>query len=161
VFFVVATAYASEQESVALQKGSLGKAPAFSYLDASGKTVALSTGKHKLTALHFWATWCVPCADELPQIDDEAGIYGADLQVLPIAIDGSNIAKVKKFYATYKIIHLPVMLDPTAKTPKTAGLKGLPGTLFINAKGEVIARADGPLDWQREDVAEFLKSALK
>ena len=156
-----AAAYAGEMETVALEKGAFGKAAAFSYIDAQGKTLMMDTSQHKLTALHFWATWCVPCVDELPQIADAADIFGKNLQIVPIALDGKNVAKVQKFFKDHKIEHLPILLDPTAKTSKTAGLKGLPGTLFIDSKGNVIARADGPLDWQQEDVAGFLKARLK
>ncbi len=161
IFFVVLGASAHAQEFVALQTGDFGKAPAFHYVDAAGKNLTLDTSKHKLTALHFWATWCVPCVDELPQLADAQDIFGEKLQIVPISLDGKNAAKAQKFMKDHKIEHLAVLLDPTSKTPKLAGLKGLPGTLFIDQKGNVIARADGPLDWQQEDVAGFLKARLK
>lgn len=161
VFFVILAAEASEQDTVELKTGASGKAPAFSYSDEKGKALTLDTSKHRLTALHFWATWCVPCVDELPMVDDAQEIFGQKLQIVPIALDGKNVAKVHKFYSDHKIVHLPVLLDTTAKTPKAAGLKGLPGTLFIDSKGNVIARADGPLDWQQEDVVNFIKSRVK
>ena len=165
IFFVTISVQASEQESVALQTassgGDFGMAPVFRYADAAGKEMSLDVGKHKLTALHFWATWCVPCVDELPQIDDAQDIFGEKLHIVPVALDGKNAAKVQKFMKDHKIKHLPVLLDPTAKTPKLAGLKGLPGTLFIDRKGKIVARVDGPLDWQREDVVQFIKARLK
>lgn len=156
-----APVFAGEMETVALEKITPVKAPAFIYADAKGHNVTLDTSRHKLTVLHFWATWCVPCVDELPQVDDAQDIFGANLQVVPIALDGKNVAKVEKFFKDHKIEHLPVLLDPTVKLAKTAGLKGLPGTLFIDQKGNIIARADGPLDWQQEDVAGFLKLRVK
>jgi len=161
VFFVMLGAQASEQETIKLQHGDFGKAPEFSYNDAKGKKLTLDASKAKLTALHFWATWCVPCVDELPMLADAQEIFGPKLQILPVALDGKNTAKVQKFLKGHKLESLPVLLDPTAKTPKTAGLKGLPGTLFIDNKGNIIARADGPLDWQRDDVVSFLKARLK
>ncbi|MDX2074570.1 MAG: TlpA disulfide reductase family protein [Alphaproteobacteria bacterium] len=161
VFFVASAAHASEQDTVALQTGDFGRAPAFSYADAAGKMHTLDTAKHKLTALHFWATWCVPCVDELPQLDDAQDIFGKELHIAAIALDGKNAAKVQKFYSNHKILHLPVLLDPTAKLPKIAGLRGLPGTLFIDARGNIVGRAEGPLDWQQEDVQAFLKAHLR
>ena len=161
IFFVLLGARAGQQETIALQTGNFGKAPAFHYVDAAGKALTLDASKHKLTALHFWATWCAPCVDELPQIDDAQDIFGEKLQIVPISLDGKNAAKVQKFIKDHKIEHLPVLLDPTSKTSKLAGLKGLPGTLIIDQKGNIIARADGPLDWQQEDVANFLKARLK
>lgn len=161
VFFIASAAQANDMETIALQTGNFGAAPDFHYVDAAGKTLTLAPSKHKLTALHFWATWCVPCVDELPQIDDAAEIFGKNLQIIPVALDGKNLAKVQKFLKNHKITHLPALLDPTSKTPKLAGLKGLPGTLFIDSKGNIVARADGPLDWQQEDVAGFIKARLR
>lgn len=161
VFFVVLAVPAHSQEMVELKTGDFGKAPAFAYTDEQGREVTLDTSKTPLTALHFWATWCAPCVDELPQVDDAQDIFGKQLHIVPIALDGTNTAKVKKFYTDHKIEHLPVLMDATTKTPKLAGLKGLPGTIFIDQKGTIVARADGPIDWQREDVVGFLKSRLK
>lgn len=161
VFFVILTAQASEQETVPLVRVEAVKAPVIHYLDEKGESRTLDASKHKLTALHFWATWCVPCVDELPQVDDAQEIFGEKLQIVPVALDGKNLTKVQKFYKNHKIVRLPAYLDPTNKAATAAGLKGLPGTLFIDAKGRVIARADGPLDWQQEDVAGFLKARLK
>lgn len=158
ILFAVSPATA--QETVALETGKLGKAPAITYQDASGKQINLDPSKAKLTALHFWATWCVPCVDEIPMVDDEQEIF-PDMRIVPISLDGKNVDKVKAFFTEHKIQHLPVLIDPTAKTHKTAGLKGLPGTIFINQKGEIIARADGPLDWQAAEVAKFIKDSLK
>lgn len=161
VFFIVTSVYAQETEAVELRQEALGKAPSIRYQDAGGLQKTLDVTKHKLTVLHFWATWCVPCVDELPQVDDTQEIFGKELQIVPIALDGTNSAKVKKFMADHKIDHLPVLLDPTNKTAQTAGLKGLPGSVFIDSKNNIVARADGPLDWEREDVVGFLKRRLK
>jgi len=160
VFFVMLSVSAGAQETVEFQKGDFGKAASFSYIDKDSKPLTLDPSKAKLTALHFWATWCVPCVDELPTVDDEQGIFGKNLQIVPVALDGKNIDKVQKFFAAHKIKNLPVLLDPTAKTSKTAGLQGLPGTIFIDPKGNIIARADGPLDWQQPEVSSFIKAQL-
>jgi len=161
ICLVIFTFSAHAQETVPLQTGALGKIGSIAYMDGNLKPQKLDVTKGKLTALHFWATWCVPCVDELPQVDDEQEIFGKDLQIVPISLDGKNIDKVKKFYKDHKIEHLPALIDPTATTAKAAGLKGLPGTVFIDPKGNIVARADGPLDWQQADVAKFIKSRLK
>lgn len=156
--------YANANEEpgvVKLSIGQFGKAPKVDFVDAKGKTRTLDTSGHKLTAVHFWATWCVPCVDELPQVDDAQDIFGRKFQVVPLSLDGSHMDKVKKFFADHKITHLPAYIDQTAKLPKKLGLKGLPGTIFLDEQGNIIARADGPLDWQREDVEAFLKERLK
>lgn len=161
VFFTVTPVAASEQEAVALIQRDFGPAPRIEYMDAQGKMHMVDTSKHKLTAVHFWATWCAPCIDELPQVDDAQSIFGTELQIVAIALDGKNLKKVQDFMSKHQIAHLPPFLDPTLKAAGSAGLKGLPGTLFINQEGEVVAKSEGPLDWQREDVVSFIRTRVK
>ena len=162
VFFIVLSARAQTTETVQLVVKDAGKAATFTYLDADGKTQTLDASTSKLTALHFWATWCVPCVDELPMVDDAKKIFGEKgLQVVAIALDGKRMDKVQTFLKSHKIEAITPYIDPTQKTLKLAGLQGLPGTLFINSKGIIVARADGPIDWQQKNVQEFLKARLK
>ncbi len=162
VFFVVLSAQAQTPETVPLVVKDAGKAAMFNYIDEEGQTHTLDVSKSKLTALHFWATWCVPCVDELPMVDDTSKIFASKgLQVVAIALDGKRMDKVQAFLKSHKIEALTPYLDPTQKTVKLAVLQGLPGTLFIDNKGMIVARADGPLDWQQKSVEEFLKARLK
>lgn len=165
LFFVVFSVSATEGETVKLIVKNEGPAPKFEYLDDINATRSPDYSKARLTAVHFWATWCAPCIDEMPAVDDTQEIFrntkmfgSDDFQVIPIAIDGRNMAKVKRFFYNQKIKHLPAYIDPTQDMPKRAKLAGLPGTLFVNSKGEVVARANGPLDWQGEEVQKLLKS---
>jgi thiol-disulfide isomerase/thioredoxin len=167
-FFVATPVFAGQQETTKLVIKDEGEAPKFEYIDDINETRSPKFSSHKLTAVHFWATWCVPCIDELPMVDDTQDIFrgskligGDDFKVVVIAIDGRNMSKVKLFFHDKKIEHLDAYLDPTQKMPKLAKLPGLPGTLFVNSKGVIVARADGPLDWQSTEVQKFLKSQLK
>lgn len=167
VIFVALSAQASEIPNVKLQLKNEGWAPKFEYYDDVNEKRTPDYSAHTLTAVHFWATWCVPCIDELPQVDDAQDIFrnakllgGDGFKVIPIAIDGHNMNKVKIFYRDKRIKHLDAFLDPTQNMPKEARLPGIPGTIFVDSKGEIIARADGPLDWQSPEVQKFLKKQL-
>jgi thiol-disulfide isomerase/thioredoxin len=131
--------------------------PPIPYKDETGAAHTVEpTGN--LTAVHFWATWCIPCLKELPEVDATAAVYNG-LHIVTISLD-TNVAKVKTFFIDKKIVHLPANLDSNNAAFKAAKLKGLPATIFLNEKGEVLGRADGPLDWKAKATTDFIGRAL-
>ncbi len=136
--------------------------PPVTYSDEQGKEQSVDFGKYKLTALHFWATWCQPCVRELPAVDAAQQKYEKkNFKVIALALDGKNIDNVKKFYSDNNIKSLDIMLYENMDSFKELGIKGLPTTIFINNKGHEIARADGPLDWESESVKKIIKANSK
>ncbi len=118
----------------------------------------VETSGHALTAVHFWATWCVPCVSELPELDAAAATYkDIDFQVVAISLD-IDMVKVKLFFDEKGIRTLAPLLDKNSAAFLTAKLRGLPGTLFFNKEGELIARADGPVDWKSAATITFIES---
>lgn len=136
--------------------------PAVNFLDAEGHKVTLDPSKGKLTLLHFWATWCVPCVKELPEVDKVANAYRQKgLQVVPLSLDGGNMARVLDFYKAHHISHLSANFDAGTTALRAVKANGLPFSVFINAKGEEIARAKGWVEWDKPEAKTFLDGALK
>lgn len=119
----------------------------------------LKAAEHKLTVIHFWATWCVPCVAELPAFDAFAKAH-PNLGVMALSEDDS-MAKVKDFFAKHNITAFNPALDTNMTLFRKFHVRGLPTTLFINDLGQVFARADGPLDWKSKEVVEFIESRLQ
>jgi len=114
----------------------------------------------RLTVVHLWATWCVPCTQELPELDKALAENKArGLEVLPLAGE-TDVQKVQQFYSSHGVTQLPVALDPGLQAIYTLGIRALPTSLFVDAKGQVVARADGPVDWASPATQEFLNKAL-
>lgn len=135
---------------------------AFQVQDAAGKTYHLPDIKGKLTALHFWATWCVPCVEELPALDAVQEQYAAHgLKVVAVAEEAGGPEKAQRFLADHGITHLPLYLDPKGMALGAAKVKGLPATLFFDEKGVLLKRIDGPAAWEGEEMREFIEAALK
>lgn len=134
-----------------------------SYWNTDGKEIMLDASKNKLTALHFWATWCVPCVKELPEVDAIAGRYkGKGLQIIAISMDSpAQIAAVKKFLKLNNIKNLDLYFDLDTRAFRNLQLKGLPSTVFIDWKGVEVWRASGPLEWTSEETTIFLRDTLK
>lgn len=156
---IVAPAFADDTVSLTIATKS---APAISFKDDQGRTQPLSPEQHKLSIVHFWATWCAPCIAELPEVEETAKTYAEKgVYIAAVSLDGDNMNKVKTFYASHNITHLAPYLAPDTASFNATGLQGLPGTLFIDSTGKEIARADGPLDWKGKEVTGFIEKALK
>ncbi len=130
--------------SAARQEPSLiGKpAPAFALKDMAGKPLSLAAYKGKVVLLDFWATWCVPCREEIPHFLALQKKYGArGFAVIGVSMDDDAKpipAFVKKYGVTY-----PVALGDAALGDKYGGVLGLPVAFVIDRAGVIRQRFDG------------------
>ena len=137
--------------------------PALSYNDEEGMQKPVKTDGKPLTALHFWATWCVPCVDELVQVDQALKAYGnSGFNVIALSEDGvANIKKVKDFYGAHNITALKPNIDANMTALQALKGRGLPTTIFLDKEGKEIARAEGAVDWTSKETTDFIESHLK
>ena len=109
-------------------------APDFQLDNLDGKPVALSDLKGKPVLLNFWATWCPPCRDEMPYIQE---IYeewsGKGLELLAVNM-GDSSSKVKRFLENYNL-SFPVLLDTKQTVAQKYNIRGIPATFFIDENG--------------------------
>lgn len=134
--------------------------PPFQFIDEKGQQLTLDTARNKLTLVHFWATWCVPCLKELPELDAISGTYAAKgVQIVAISLDTTS-PKVRQFYTEKQIKNLAANLDVRQTGFSALRLRGLPSTVFIDRKGNEIARAEGPLDWKGKEATGFIDAIL-
>ncbi len=132
-------------------------APDFTLETPSGELVSLSDYRGQVVVLNFWATWCAPCREEMPEFQalwEEREAVG-DLTLLAVNVQessGSVTDFVDEFALTF-----PVVLDSEGEVLDEYGLPGLPGTFFIDAAGVLQARVLGPLNTER--LAEGVASA--
>lgn len=116
-------------------------APSFSLQDLDGETVQLSDYKGKGVLLNFWATWCTPCVNELPLLNEAYKITGVDMVAINV---GEEAQDVQKFVDRYDLV-FPIALDSDMQIRQTYGVVGLPVTLLVDADGVLISRHDGQL----------------
>jgi len=119
-------------------------AAAFRTLDGSPKTLADFRGKP--VVLNFWATWCVPCVAELPELDHLAG-SDTSLVVLTVSADRAGAAAVTPFLAAHHITQATVLLDQSSDAVHALGVVGFPTTLLIDATGHLRGTLEGPASW--------------
>ena len=133
-------------------------APAFTLTDIDGHRVSLSQLKGKPVLISFWATWCVPCREELPLIRDEYLAHRAQgLEVVAIDWGDESADTVRRFWTSLKLQPAP-FLDPDGRAATAYGVTlsstGLPVSVLVARDGTVSSYEPFPLS------KEFLDPAL-
>jgi len=135
--------------------------PEIQFQDSEGKGLTLADFRGKLILLNIWATWCLPCRQEMPTLDRlQAELGGPDFQVLALSIDRGGFEAITKFYAEIGVKHLAMYLDSSTEAASTLGAVGLPTTLLIDRDGREIGRLVGPAEWDSSDMIAFIRSYL-
>jgi thiol-disulfide isomerase/thioredoxin len=137
---------------------------AFKGRDGENQTLADWTGRTVL--VNLWATWCVPCREEMPALQALQQAMGSDeFEVAAISIDMGDPAKPLQFYAEHKLDSLGFHHDGTMgvfNAAKKRGLAfGLPATMLVDTQGCVIGAMNGPADWASDDAKALVRRALE
>jgi thiol-disulfide isomerase/thioredoxin len=117
----------------------------YSLPDLNGKTHALSDYRGKWVVVNYWATWCPPCQDEIPDLVDFYERH-KDKDAIVIGINFEDIGgeQLKSFVDSYLISYPILRSDPLPRTP-LGPIPGLPTTYIIDPEGSPVARQVGPV----------------
>ncbi len=127
---------------------------AFTLKDTQGKTHKLSDYNGKWVLINFWATWCPPCLDEIPDFI-KLQETRKDLIVIGIALDYQNPAQVTEF-ANNMFVNYPIVLGSPKIAAQIGPVPGLPTTYLYNPQGKQATFNVGPVT--RESVEEYINS---
>jgi len=113
-----------------------GPAPAFTLAALTGQSATLSQYKGQVVMLNFWATWCGPCQQEMPLLDQMYKKYKmAGFTLIGVSVD-KEAAPVKDLMAR-KPVSFPVLLDPANQVSKAYHVDEMPSSVIIDRKGEI------------------------
>ena len=127
------------------------------FLDVDNKLINLNEFTGQLVIINFWATWCAPCKEEMPSLDNLKNLKAFEnLKILPINVGQEDIQKSKIFFDDLKIKNLELYFDNSIKLAKTFTLRGLPTSVIINKEGEEFARIIGSIDFGDENFIKWL-----
>ena len=129
------------------------------FKDINQKNVNLANFKGKLVILNFWATWCAPCKEEMPSLDElQSNAKLSNLKIFPINIGQEDISKSEFFFKELDIKNLNIYFDAPITLAKKFSLRGVPTTILFNKKGEEFARIIGSIDFKNEKFINWLKN---
>lgn len=130
-------------------------APDFEYTRADGSTVRLSDLRGKKVIINFWATWCLPCREEMPDLqqvyEDHAG------EVVIIGVNRLEAVDVIAPFAEEVDVTFDLVANPAGDIADRYGTVNLPTTYFIHSDGTVALRKIGVMDYAfiTEQVAQL------
>ena len=131
----------------------------FDFLNEAGNKVNLKDFKSELIILNFWATWCAPCKEEMPSLDQLQSQKNLNnLKIFPINVGQDNLEKASKFFEDLGIDNLKIYFDSPITLAKKFGLRGVPTTILINKDGYEFARIVGSIDFKEKNFVEWLAS---
>jgi peroxiredoxin len=156
--FLVAVAFATAASHVVAQDVGQ-RAPAFDVPAQTGKPVRLADMKGKVVYVDFWASWCAPCKQSFPWMNDMQAKYGArGLQIVGVTVDKKK-EDADKFLASTPAKFL-VAYDTTGKVAEAYKPQGMPTSFLIGADGVVRAVHVGFRDGDRAALEREIEAAL-
>ncbi|HID47072.1 MAG TPA: TlpA family protein disulfide reductase [Chromatiaceae bacterium] len=118
----------------------------FSYPDLDGKIHRLSDYRGKWVVVNYWATWCPPCLEELPELEVfHDGHKDRDALVLGLNMENIRVEKLRTFVEE-QFLSYPVLRVGSRPGLPLGRVPGLPTTFLVSPEGDVVARMVGPID---------------
>lgn len=147
-------------ESVRERIANVGdKAPGFSITTETGKAITPSQFGGRVLVLNFWASWCPPCKEETPSMNQMAQVLGPKgVIVLGISVD-ENEQAYRRFLASEQVA-FETALDKTAAISAEYGTFKYPETYVIGRDGKVLRKYIGPRNWSDPAILRDLESLL-
>ncbi|MBC2772751.1 TlpA family protein disulfide reductase [Rhizobium sp. AQ_MP] len=134
------------------------------FQDKAGSAMTMANFANKTVLINLWATWCVPCREEMPALNNlQKAAGGEAFQVLAINIDTGDVEKPQTFLEETGVDALGLYRDASMgvfNQLKREGLAfGLPVTLLVDGKGCLLGSMNGPAVWDGADAKALVVAA--
>jgi cytochrome c biogenesis protein CcmG, thiol:disulfide interchange protein DsbE len=134
-------------------------APNFTITADNGRTISASNFGGRLLVLNFWATWCAPCVEEVPSLNQFArDMAGSGVVVLGVSVDQNE--KTYRNFLQRAHISFMTARDPHAKISSDYGTFKYPESYVINSQGKVVLKVVGQANWTDPDMMRYVKTLL-
>jgi thiol-disulfide isomerase/thioredoxin len=142
------------------------KLSGLAFLTVEGTPKTLGKFQGKVALVNLWATWCVPCRQEMPALDRlQAALGGDAFAVVPISIDIGDPDRPAAFLQSIGVKNLPLYTDRTTKIfeeLKARGLAvGLPVTVLLDRNGCTLGHINGPAEWDSADGQKLIQAVIR
>jgi peroxiredoxin len=124
-------------------------APDFALTGMDGVSRSLSSYRGKIVMLHFWATWCASCRQEMPALQQlNKDFEGRDFELLCVSVDRGDGDAVRTFMHDINL-HFNTLLDPEGEVRNAYAVRALPTTYLIGRDGKFSGLIMGERDWKK------------
>lgn len=133
-------------------------APDFTLPDMEGKEITLSALRGQVVLVNFWATWCPPCRQEMPSMEElyqQLKPHGVELLAINIEANGP---KVVADFLTDRSHSFPILFDQKAQVQHLYHVSRFPETFIVDRNGNIAEHVVGAIDWMQPDVVNYLRS---
>jgi thiol-disulfide isomerase/thioredoxin len=135
-------------------------APTFSLPSRAGQSVALDSLKGKVVMLNFWASWCKPCRDEMPLLEQMHKRYNKQgFALLGVNVDAESTDAEKLLKSVQ--VSFPVLFDKESKISQLYNVDSMPFSVFIDRKGNVRYRHRGYKSGDESEYLDQIRALLK
>ena len=115
-------------------------APDFTLEDVEGQQISLSDSNGKVRLVDFWATWCAPCREEIPMLNELQATFGDGLQILAISDEDSGVIRD---FVEENGVHYTNLVG-TVDVSEAYGVLGLPTAYLLDGEGRIVESFLGP-----------------
>ncbi len=130
--------------------------------DGVEQTVTLEAFAGEVVLLNFWATWCAPCIEEMPWLDQlQADLGPEGLEVVAVSLDRAGLRKVEPFFTDLRLDDLTIYLDPKGRLGRALEVRGLPTSYLIDRQGRVVGGLQGAFDWAGPEAKALIRHYLE
>ena len=134
-----------------------GATPPLALADLHGKRIDLADFRGKIVVVNFWATWCVPCREEMPSLAALAKRMPGEIVVLAVDV-GEARARVDRFLERYPI-DLPILLDTNGDAAAAWQIAIYPSSFIVGTDGRIRQFIAGALRWEDPAIVEQVRAA--
>ena len=143
-----------------------GRLPDLAFKRPDGEPATMADFKGRTVLFNLWATWCLPCRQEMPALDKlQAELGGPEFEVVAVNIDTRNPEKPKAWLQETGVTRLAYYADPEAKVfqdlRQVGKAVGMPTTYLFDRNGCELAAISGPAEWASEDALKLVRAALR
>jgi peroxiredoxin len=135
------------------------KAPNFSIAASNGRTITPHDFGGKLLLVNFWATWCPPCVDEIPGLNEMARQLGPKGLVI-FGISQDKDENVYNQFLAKNPLVFPIVRDPSESIQLSYGTIQIPESYLIDRNGRVIEKFISSQPWSSPQMIEHVQSLL-
>ena len=134
----------------------------FDLISDNNITEDIILGNQKVTLINFWATWCVPCREEMPSLNNLVkNVKSKDFSIIVVAAGRNSDREIKKFFLAHNLDSLKSYKDPKGRVSSKLNVFGLPTTIIVDQHSNELARLTGSMNWDSKEMINFINEIIQ